>query len=146
MIALEMAEQEGDDWGVALVCNTLGVIHMKAGNLPAALSSLRRAEATLRARSERYDLSATLTNLGWAYHRLGQPDQARAHLLQSIELCEMTGNRHGLATAADLLSQVLVAAGERREADRYLRKAVRIFSGSGGPALVPELWGQVGAW
>jgi tetratricopeptide (TPR) repeat protein len=148
LIALEMAEQEGDDWGVALACNTLGVIHTMAGDLPAALDVLRRAEGILRAKKERFDLSATLTNLGWVYHKLEKSGEAVEHLRRSIQLCEVTGNRHGLATASDLLSQVLVARGERREADRYLRKAVKIFAGGGGGehAMMPELWGQMGAW
>jgi len=148
LIALEMVEQEGDDWGVALACNTLGVIHTMAGDLASALDVLRRAEEILTAKQERYDLSATLTNLGWVYHKMGKTEEAAEYLRRGIQLCEVTGNRHGLATASDLLSQVLVARGERREADRYLRKAVKIFAGSGGGdhALVPELWGQMGAW
>jgi tetratricopeptide (TPR) repeat protein len=146
-LALDLAEQEGDEWGIVQACNSLGIVYGGRDEWAQAIAFQLRCMSIREKLGEPFGLAASHNNLGLIYGRQGDAEQAIHHFQESLRLFEKIGNRHGLARVHDNLSQVYMNRGEKDRAMECLMKAVAILAeiGVDGAHIIPEMW-QSGAW
>lgn len=146
-LALQMAESQEDQHGIAQACNNLGIVHWSRGEWERAIEFHRRSLSVWEDAHSNYGLAASHNNLGLIYHRQSLWEPAIEHYQKSLELCEKIGNRHGLARTYDNLGQLYMARGEQDKAMECLEKAVTILAeiGIDETEIFPEMW-QSGAW
>jgi non-specific serine/threonine protein kinase len=120
--ALAIDRELGHDEGVAAVLNNLGVVQWMQGDLPAALVSIRDAQALRPKTADRTNEAIRAVSIAFLSLRLGRRTDARDAILEALAHYERAGTRDGNAAG------VLLAAAE------YLLE-------TGEPALAARLYG-----
>jgi len=75
--SLDLHQELGDHYGVAIAWDSLGYAHHHLGHHTRAIDCYHRALGLYRGVGDRYFEADTLSHLGDAYHAAGQPDAAR---------------------------------------------------------------------
>lgn len=104
--------------------------HLNARDYRAAVEASARAIDLARAGGTRYDLAATLHNLGDACRRLGELPRAYAALAESKEVCEAAGLER-LATLNQMYLAYLDGVSGLPDAERLLRDLIRYAESRG---------------
>jgi tetratricopeptide (TPR) repeat protein len=110
----------------------LGEVRYRQGDHLAAVELLERALDMLRAMGEVASQCATLTRLALTRHAMGQPEQARALVTESITLAARPGLRYDEAVARAALSEILSRT-QPGPAGEELRRALDLFTELGCP-------------
>jgi len=104
--------------------------HLNARDYRAAAEASARAIDLARAAGTRYDLAATLHNLGDACRKLGELPRAYAALAESKEVCEAAGLER-LATLNQMYLAYLDGVSGLPDAERLLRELIRYAESRG---------------
>ncbi len=119
--ALALDRELGHEEGVAAVLNNLGVVQWLQGDLPAALSSIRDAQALRPKSADRTNEAIRAVSIAFLSMRLGRHADARDAILEAIAHHERAGARDGNTAG------VLLAAAEFMLEARDAVQAARLF-------------------
>jgi class 3 adenylate cyclase/tetratricopeptide (TPR) repeat protein len=144
--AVTIAESLDHPHSVIFACIGLGTVHLRQGDLPAAIAVLERAYALWQT----VDLPAVLLEfahqLASAYAQAGRADDA-AHLLQrALAQAVLLRHRYGNVLRSGAMAEVLLAAGRTDEALPLAQLYVELTKGvdaRGAHASALHLLGEV---
>ena len=134
-----LRETGGDDSVRAAASSNLGDFHRLQGNDVQAAEAYETAINCLGAGGKSQRLPRLHLRAGRLYQRMGQTDQARLHLSDSVRLFEDSGDAAGHVRALVALASALTESGSHDLALRHLEEGVRICLRTGdkpGGALV----------
>jgi DNA-binding SARP family transcriptional activator len=139
VLALELAEELGDDNARAVSYGHLGSARLRAGDNPGGRDCFARALALHREIGDRRGECRMLNNLALYHRRLGEYDVALDHLREVIEVRRGLGDERGRATALDNLGLVYQSMGRYPEAIAAHEQGRRIVRRLGDPSLTALL-------
>jgi predicted ATPase/transcriptional regulator with XRE-family HTH domain len=132
--AIDLARALGDDWWLATCLSTAGDVARCRGDRAAAES--RYDEALARYTAVGQQAPAHLPrNLGYVTLERGETRAAAAWMAASLERCQLTGERQGIAECLAGLAGVAVAEGQPETGARWVGAAERLLH-----ELGTELW------
>ena len=137
--ALEVAQRQGDAFGIALALSGMGgqglTSRASAAERRAALQQLEAALKAVDAQAYRSFAMGVHHNIGVARQRLDDPEGARAAFEQASQLANQLGNRR--TYAANKLQLATLELGQRRlsAAQDHLQDAAPWVERVGGPAM-----------
>jgi len=124
-------------WAMAPFLRVRGHHQEQAATQRTALAATNRlGDTTGRAISSRL--------LGAACAELGDHDQARTHLIHSLDLCRRLGNRLGEAKAQQDLNVLAERQGRYADALRHAQQALRLYQATGHKAAEVDALNNVG--
>ena len=124
--ALDRSRAEGDASNVAYAYCDLGITLAAQGKLAEAVRAFLEGLAMNEQIGLPEAIIPALADVGDMYRRLGNPEQARAHLERSRALAEKTGFRPGIAVALHHLARLRLDAGDARGARELATNAFAI--------------------
>ncbi|MFZ0626279.1 MAG: tetratricopeptide repeat protein [Acidimicrobiia bacterium] len=139
--ALELADEEGDDRGIARALNILGVVTTDHSE---AMRHLDRALELIQ--DDEIARMASLNNKARLLGLAGQIDEAVALVGEAIDIAARSGHRHREAALRNQLADLHHQAGRDEAAQQALTEAVKLFAGvDAGTTWEPEVW-LLSAW
>lgn len=92
---LELAESKNDTKNIVTAHNNIGIAYTKDADYESALNSLKKAEE-LCGENRLVDLSILFSNMGIAYHNLGNKSKAIEYLIKAIKYSSGAENEYQL--------------------------------------------------
>lgn len=141
-----LAEQLGDPLAQTRAWNGLAFLQERRGDNHASIKAAEQAEGLARSLGEigRRERIRALHFRGWAWYRLAELDAVLALAEETLELCNASGDRQGLATSFKLRGVVHLQRGDCREADRYFEKGLGICRELGDRRNAAAMWNNLG--
>jgi tetratricopeptide (TPR) repeat protein len=137
--ALALAEALDDAPRQASLRNLLGILAWEHGAFADALTHYEAALTEVRRTDQRADEGLILNSLGVTLSRLGQHEEARRVLEESVALNEATGQRLLQAHALAGLADACAATARTADAHRYYEGARAIRSDLGHTEAADQL-------
>ncbi|MBN1429492.1 MAG: tetratricopeptide repeat protein [Anaerolineae bacterium] len=109
---------------LAHALNTLGVMHLNAGDYPIARESIQESLAIYRVSGSRGECISALLNLGYICIGLGDYETARSVLENGLALCYEEGIRESMARFLHNLGYLNLAIGDLTAALYYFEQAL----------------------
>lgn len=103
-----------------------GNTHVMAGNVPAALSDLRRALASFEAINDKYRIGICHHDLGVCLEKQGNIHGAAHHFKQAVRVWEELGNASDLANTLNSLGVSLYSIRHYEEALEYFHESLEV--------------------
>lgn len=125
---LDLAEQTGDEMGQTYALANLGQLLSTLGDREAAQRALERSLATPHSQQDLARQSSTRLHLGELLLKHGEIGEAKAHLLEAVQLSRRTGNLRDLCDALHALSQAHHADDDQDAARLILAEAHELAS------------------
>ena len=137
-IALNLAEEAGDDAALAQAHNLLGIL----ADPPEAVVHLEAALRLAERMVEPELRAAALNNLALTHGREDRIEEAIDAARQALDVAGPLGDRHREAALHNNLADLLHAAGQETEAMDHLKRAVALFAevGSEPGSMEPAIW------
>jgi tetratricopeptide (TPR) repeat protein len=123
--ARRAAQQTGDQRAEATTLNSLGVIALRQGRFPQAVSHFEEALVRYRAVTETTGEARALANLGFTEFLLGR-DQAAGHIRQSLLIFRRSGDKPGEARAFTSLGCLDLRQGRYQQAVGNLHRSLAL--------------------
>lgn len=120
---LALAEQAGDEEGLTYALANLGQLLSTLGERETAQQALERSLATRHSQQDLARQSSTRLHLGELLLKHGEVGEAKAHLLEAVQLSRRTGNLRDLCDALHALSQACHADDDPHTARLILGEA-----------------------
>jgi predicted ATPase/class 3 adenylate cyclase len=124
--SLALARQLGRADLIAKNEHALGVALVRAGDVRAGLPLLERAVAIFRDADDRHQLVWGLSETAFAYHMLGQRQEAWAAYRETLSLVTEAGNLPAIAACFELMSMFESSEGRHAEATRMAAAAAAL--------------------
>lgn len=124
--ALQMAERSRSKAAFASAWNTNGWIKFRDGSYDEALTLIGKAAAAYRQLKDPSQLQRCLYNLSQVYLQLAKTDKALECLTEALNSLERHPDRTILPSVLKAIGSVYRAAGQYRESETYLKKAVAV--------------------
>ena len=135
--ALELAESLNDPRAAADVYFQASLISEREGHWVLARRYAERARAYYEELADRENVGRLLNNLGGLTFLLGNPDEAIAHLQDSLRILLDTGSPEETAHVITSLAEVYLGTDRPAEAEREARRAIELLTDR--PDFVAEL-------
>jgi Nif-specific regulatory protein len=129
--ALFLAEKRKDLFGLAQVCNNLGLVELESRSLPAAIDLFRKGLGIVRRLGQGVGEGHLLINLGLAYEQNGEWMRSHAHHVAALTVWERLGDPSQIALCHHNLGQLDLARGLLEEAAGHLQHALLVRRGLG---------------
>ncbi|MGB8844004.1 MAG: tetratricopeptide repeat protein [Aliidongia sp.] len=125
---IKIAEELGDEHGVAVGKTQLGAIYLARGDFSRAIESYRAAIQAFDRLAEPHTVGVCYHQLGEAYNRAGDPAQAEHALREAARIKENSGDRLGAARSWMSLA-VVIETQDRpvAEVEPWYRRALAVF-------------------
>lgn len=133
-VTRRVAEQIGDQEGVATVLRGIGVIHSRRGNYAQALDYYRESLALSEASGDKAGIARTLDNLGIVHRLQGDHTQAIDCYRKSLALKEELGDKAGTAVTLNNLGIVHGEQGNYEQALDSYRRSLALKEAAGDKA------------
>jgi DNA-binding SARP family transcriptional activator len=134
MAAVDIAEDAGFDVLAWQLAWTLTTFQDRRGRWQDLLTASGRALICAERLDDRLREGCIHRDLGFAHARLGQPERAREHYVQALELFTELGDRTGQARTHRDLGFVCWQQGDRAGAREHLGRALALSPSAGHPA------------
>lgn len=122
-----VAEQIGDQTGVARAVHLTGTVHQNRGEYDEALEYFRRSLPLLEAAKYQTGIGNAYTSIGLIYRLQGDFDKALEFYRQGLKMSETAGDKRGVANALNLVGVVHRLRGNGLLALEYFQKALALF-------------------
>jgi tetratricopeptide (TPR) repeat protein len=127
--ALELARGVDDPSAVGALYFQASLLADREGRYVLARTYAERAKAQFEELADRTNVGRLLNNLGGLYHRLGNPDQAVAHLKRAFATALELGHQADAAQAISSLARVNLDLGDAAAAEEQARHALQLLEG-----------------
>jgi predicted ATPase/DNA-binding CsgD family transcriptional regulator len=132
---LRLRRQVGDEWGIAVLLNNLGVIARDRGDAARTIALCGDSLARFRAVGDQRGAALSLMNLGRAAYQLGDNPRARSCYEESLELFRAVGDRNAVAAMLHPLARVMLDQGEVAAAAAHAEESLAVHRAVG------DVWG-----
>ena len=119
-----LARETGDDEGLAIALENLGLAYRSQGELERAVACIEEALRLFRARDDEHATALALLHLGTALHRQGQLNQATGHVAESLDRLSPLKDQRFIAHAQMLLGKYAQERGDLEEAVQLIVEAL----------------------
>ncbi len=142
----KLAESVGDLLGQARAWNTLAFVQERKADNRASVEAAKRAEELARRAGEdgNTELIRAMHCRGWALYRLAEWQTVLELARQTQELCEQSGDRHGLAISLKLQGVVCLQRGEYASAERLFLQGLELCREFGDRRNAAAMWNNLG--
>jgi transcriptional regulator with XRE-family HTH domain/tetratricopeptide (TPR) repeat protein len=130
-IAVRAAEQDGNDWAVAVTRNNLGLALIERGQLVAADREYRLALPVFRALGDTHGAANTLGHLAWARYCTHRDAAAVRLGNKALELYEQRDARRGIGITLRTIAMAQTRLRRFADAEAALRRALAMFTDLG---------------
>lgn len=130
--------------GVTIALLNLGIVHQMLGEFSAAYDAYQQLFQELGDQPDRYHHSLVNHSLGVLLTRMGDYPAARRHLMTSLEIDRITGDRGGLAWAYNALGMIHNHLGDPKTGLAYHRQALEIGQEQGAATVEGIAWLGIG--
>lgn len=124
--SLSLFEKAGDANGKGEVCNELGNMLRKHGDIRQGEIYLRKAMEIYQSNKNIDGLANTNNNLGILFETTGNLDSAMIHYQRALELYASISNSNGMSYSLDYIGLIHAYRNEFIESETYLLKALAI--------------------
>jgi predicted ATPase/DNA-binding winged helix-turn-helix (wHTH) protein len=131
--SLSLYEDLGDEPGVAVSLNALGVAERDRGDYSAAQSNFERSLACWRMLSDRLAIARCLHNLANVVKIRGNYPRAQWALREAADIFEELGDRTGAAWSINQQGDIARAQGDLDAARGFYQRALSAFREAGDP-------------
>ncbi|HVG20122.1 MAG TPA: CHAT domain-containing protein [Blastocatellia bacterium] len=131
--ALNLQQQLGDRWGEAYTRTLLARVYGDI-QLDLALEHANRALAYWEEAGEELNRALSLNILGGIYQSMGNPDEARRHWTQALEIRRARQDRMGEAVSLNNFGTLSDALGEPQQALQYYSQSLAILDSFSSPS------------
>jgi tetratricopeptide (TPR) repeat protein len=142
--ALVMFRELGDQQGVTMILNNLGMVTRARGDYGAAVDLFQEALTIAREIGDRHFEMEYLDNLGGARVGLGEYSAAEADLWQAIHMAETSGGLRILPEAYRFLAEALLGQGKVGAALEVARQALALGQEHNEPNYIGGAWRALG--
>jgi tetratricopeptide (TPR) repeat protein/transcriptional regulator with XRE-family HTH domain len=125
-------------WAMVAYFRSRGLLHDRVPLLSGALAAATRLD-------DAFGQAESLRGLGAAFAKIGEYEQARAHLERCLTLFRRLGDQMGEAFAQQNLSSLAEAQGRYSDAIDHGEEALRLFQATGHAVAAAALLGDI-AW
>jgi class 3 adenylate cyclase/tetratricopeptide (TPR) repeat protein len=141
-----LAERLGDALAQTRAWNGLAFLQERRGDNRASIEAAENAETLARSLGDdgRRERIRALHFKGWAWYRLAELDAVLALADETLELCQASGDRQGLATSFKLHGVVHLQRGDCRQADRYFEQGLALCRELGDRRNAAAMWNNLG--
>jgi two-component system, NarL family, sensor kinase len=122
-----IAQQQGDQKGVATYRASIGAAHYALGDLDKGLENFLAAYYIYKALGLQKNLSKVLNNIGIIYRTQKKYDRAEAIYKESLAIKESLKDTLGIAASYQNLAALLSTSAREQEMIDYLQKALAIY-------------------
>jgi predicted ATPase/class 3 adenylate cyclase len=142
----ELAETLADLTAQARVANGQAFIYERISDNRSSIAAADRAESLARAAGEagRSERIKALYLKGWALYRRGEAPAVLALAAQTLQLCQETGDRQGMAVSFKLYGVAHLQLGQHLEADRFFREGLVLCEELGDRRNSAAMWSNLG--
>lgn len=124
---LEFSGAREDRVGMSMCHNSLGMLQLKRGDVPAAIDAFNVSLGLLSQEGEVYRSAQVLNNLGLAYGKSGEWQASEESYLKSLEIKRQAGDTLGQAFALNNLARTQVNRNQVEAAIASLSEAISLF-------------------
>lgn len=142
-IAQEIAEQIGDQQGLAHSLKGLGIVHDRQGDYELALDYYRKSMALSEALSDKEGVANSFHNMGLVYHGQGDYDRALELYGQALALYETIGQKD-VSSTLNSIGVIHREQGNYRLALEYAQRAAAMFEAAGDKIGVAGMLNNIG--
>ncbi len=137
--ALKIAEEDGDDQGVAVALTELGGVAQGAGDLPGALERLTRARGIRRHIGPPRAEALCARRIGEVLFELGCDDEAMTELVAAADAMDLLGDHVGRARCLMSVAAIALRRERRDSAEERLEAALDLLRRVGAPFYEAEV-------
>jgi two-component system, NarL family, sensor kinase len=124
---MQIAQQQGDQKGVATYRASIGTAYYSLGDLEKGLENFLAAYYIYKALGLQKNLSKVLNNIGIIYRTQKKYDRAEAIYKESLAIKESLKDTLGIAASYQNLAALLSTSAREQEMIAYLHKALAIY-------------------
>jgi ATP/maltotriose-dependent transcriptional regulator MalT/DNA-binding SARP family transcriptional activator len=151
--AVLAASDEDDAHLAGEALRNLGITHMHAGDLDAAIGELDESRRLLEQVGDLQGIGNTCASLAQCYSMRGEPQQALSALQRAQSAFERAGNAFDLSLTLNNTGMVYYELGEYEQALQVYERGLRVVRGTGNVqdeafmmAGIAETYRAVGRW
>ncbi len=142
--SLQVSQEMGEAWGIAMALCLLGRAMGELGDLVTARSLLEESAAQMRIVGDRQRLALQLNALGLVALEQGDYAAARARFEEALAVAQETEDEQYIADALAHLGTVAFRMGEYHESFSFYRQSLALINreqGTRGDSLIEDLAG-----
>ncbi len=124
--ALDLCQQSGDEWELAICFTGLGSVAYRLGDYDGARDHYQQSLLIWQKLGDQGGVSHALNNLGLVIYRLGDYEMARQLLTESLAIKEKLQDRGGIPQVMLNLGNIADVLGEYAEAKRWYEQSLAI--------------------
>ena len=143
-IAQNIAEQIGDQAGMADTLINIGIVHESQSDYAQAIERYQKSLSLSEASGNKAGASRALLNIGIAYYSQGDYAQAIEHYQKSLSLSEALGDNTGVSKALNNIGAAYQSRGDYAQAIEHYRKSMALFENLGDKAGVSSMLYNIG--
>jgi CHAT domain-containing protein/Tfp pilus assembly protein PilF len=143
-LAQKIAEQIGDQTGIAAALNGIGSIYSNQGKSEQALEYYQKSLALSEALGDKAGIASTLRGIGIVRYYQGNYTQAMEHFQKSLALFEAAGDKVGIARALSNIGTTLFSQSNYTQALEYYQQSLAVSEGVGDKEGVRSVLGNIG--
>jgi CHAT domain-containing protein/Tfp pilus assembly protein PilF len=144
-LALQIAEQLGDQRGVAITLRNIGIVYRSQGDYMQALEYYRKSLKLAEKVGDRSLIAPALNNIGVVHALQGDYAQALEYYQKSLKLREEIGDKAALAPALNNIGNIFNAQGNYAQALEYYRKSLKLVEEIGDKGAIATTLGNIGS-
>jgi len=125
-IYTEQASMDGNQNGVAICYEQIGLLHLESGNFKEALKYIDNTLKIYAANKSKYGLSNSHKNLGLIEYSMGNYELAERYLNEALKLQNEVGDRLSLPTIYEYLGLCRIGKGQIEAGFNNLQKGLNL--------------------
>ncbi|HKQ78452.1 MAG TPA: tetratricopeptide repeat protein [Blastocatellia bacterium] len=143
-LAQKIAEQIGDQAGVADILIDIGIVYESQSDYARAIEHHQKSLSLSEALGNKAGASRALLNIGIVHYRQGAYAQAIEHYKKSLGLSEALGDKTGVSKALNNIGIVYQDQGDYTQAIEHYKKSLALFETLGDKAGVSSMLHNIG--
>jgi ATP/maltotriose-dependent transcriptional regulator MalT len=136
--SLQVFQEVGEAWGIAMGLGLLGRATVELGDPVAARALLEESAALLRVVGDRQRLAAVLNALGMVALRQGDYPDARTHFEEALLVSRETSNEQYIAEALAALGTVTLSVGDYPQSKSLFQQSLALILVQGYREYIAE--------
>jgi CHAT domain-containing protein/tetratricopeptide (TPR) repeat protein len=144
LLAQNIAEQIGDQPGIALTLFHIGNVHWSQGNYAQASEYLHKSLTMNEALKDQKGIARALNSIGIVHWLQANYDQASEYFRKSLAILEVMGDKAGIASTLNNIGSVHDQQGDYGQALEYFHKSLAMTEALGDKAGIARAQHNIG--
>ncbi|MBO0725446.1 MAG: tetratricopeptide repeat protein, partial [Blastocatellia bacterium] len=143
-LAQGLAEQIGDQLGIASALNKIGKILYSQGNYAQALARFQQSLALSESLDNKAGVATALYNIGNINFRQGDLAQALEHFQKSLTMSDALDDKRGIADALSGIGNIRSSQGDEAQALEHYQKSLSLYEALRDNAGIAKILNNIG--